>query len=146
MGKINFTKEHYDKMCALLMRMLLNNWVIPTAIGTPLDAVALLHTTTINTLNTIRHSLTKQIAKLEDADEWIQTEVVQDKLDSLKDSKELVNLIIGYKRFLTEQAEIKQKKAILTAKIAEMKEAIKSPEEKLKEAEAELSELKEEQL
>lgn len=146
MAKINFTKEHFDRMCALLMNMLLNNQVIPTAMGTPLDAVALLHTTTINTLNTIRQNLAKQIAKLEDADEWVQVETVQDKLSNLKTSKELVNLVIGYKRLLLEKAEVKHRKAELTARIAEMKEAAKTPEDRLKEAEAELAELEKEQL
>lgn len=36
MGKINFTKEHFNKMCNGLLAMLLNNEVITTKLGTPI--------------------------------------------------------------------------------------------------------------
>ena len=48
MAKINFTKEHFDKMCSLLLTMLLNNNIVNSKLGTPINVVELLHTTTIN--------------------------------------------------------------------------------------------------
>lgn len=139
--KINFTQEHFQRMQSLLMQMLLNNETISSKLGQPLNVVELLHTTSINGLNSIRLSLAKQIENLENADEWVASSVSQNKLDNLKTAKETVNLIIGYKRFLLEVAENKAKKDELKAKIAQMKEEAKTPEDRLKEAEAELEAL-----
>lgn len=132
-------------MQILLMQMLLNSETIPTKLGTPLNVTELLHNTTINTLNGIRLSLSKQIENLENADEWIASKDTQTKLESLKAHKELVNLIIGYKRYQLEVAETQKKKKELQSRIAEMKEAAKTPEDRLKEAEAELAALEEPQ-
>ena len=139
--KINFTQEHYTKMQKLLLGMLMGNHTIDTKFGQVLNAVELLHTTTINTLNSIRLNLGNQIKRLEEQDEWTQGTVHQQKLDELKESKELINLIIGYKRWLLEAEEIRKKKEELKERIAEMKEAQKTPEDRLKEAEEELAKL-----
>lgn len=141
MTKINFTKEHYNKLCLGLLKLILNNITIPTKLGVQLNVVELLHTTTINTLNTIRVGLTNQIKALEDKDEWVADDSMQDKLDKLKETKETINLIIGYKRYLLEKEEIAKKKSELNSKLTELKEAQKTPEDKIKEIEAELSNL-----
>ena len=121
--------------------MLLKNETINNKLGQPLNVVELLHTTSINGLNSIRLSLAKQIENLENADEWVASPVSQNKLDNLKTAKETVNLIIGYKRFQQELNENEAKKAALKEKIAQMKEEAKTPEDRLKEAEAELAAL-----
>lgn len=139
--KINFTKEHSEKLKSLLLDMLLNNDTIDGVLGQPLNVVELLHTTSIKGLNNIRISLGKKIEALESQDEWVASIVSQTQLDNLKTSKELVNLIIGYKRHLMEVAEIENKKNILKAQISRMKEEAKTPEDRLKEAEAELASL-----
>lgn len=141
--KINFTKEHYQKMCALLLDMLMNNGTIQTKLGQQLNVVELLHCTTINSLNEIRLSLTNAVRKIEDQDEWVEDNH-SERLDILKAKKELVNLIIGYKRWSTEVRENQAKREALKAKIAQMKEAAKTPEDRLKEAEAELAALESE--
>lgn len=105
MGKINFTKDHFDKMCKGLLVMLLNNGVVTTKLGTPINVVGLLHTTTINSLNNIRLSLAQKITALENQDEWAANEETAKKLENYKETKELVNLIIGYKRFKMEAEE-----------------------------------------
>lgn len=38
MAKINFTKEHFDKMCSLLLTMLLSNNTVNSKLGTPINA------------------------------------------------------------------------------------------------------------
>ncbi len=141
MAKINFTKEHFSKMCNLAMDMLLDNGVINTKMGQFLNIVELIHTTSINTLKNIRFSLEKQIEKLESQDEWIADNTSQYGLEKAKEQKELVNLIIGYKRYQLEAQQISAKKAELVAKIAQMKEETKTPEDRLKEAEEELAAL-----
>lgn len=139
MAKINFTKEHFNKMCTLLMSMLLRNEVISSKLGTPINVVELLHTTTINSLNNIRLTLSNKIKQLESQDEWIASEINAQQLNIAKRQKELVNLVIGYKRYKMEVEENIKKKAELTAKLKALKESQKSPEDKIKEIEAELS-------
>lgn len=141
MAKINFTQDHFAQMQHLLLGMLMSNTTITTKLGGELNVVELLHTTTINTLNSIRLSLSKHIENLESKDEWIADNASQEALDKAKAQKELVNLIIGYKRYMLEREETKRKKAALEAKLAELKESQKTPEDKIKELEAELAAL-----
>ena len=145
MTKINFNKDHYNLMCEMLLEMLLNNEVIQHKMIT-LDVTALLHTTTINTLNSIRLDLKKAIDNLENQDEWSTTELNQKKLASLKDKKELVNLIIGYKRWQEEQESIKLTRKLLQEELDDLKESQKTPEDKIKELEDKLANLKVETL
>ena len=139
MGKINFTKEHFDKMCSLLLTMLLSNNTVNSKLGTPINVVELLHTTTINSLNDIRLALSNKIKRLENQDGWVTSGSTAKQLDTVRAQEELVNLIIGYKRYRMEVEENAQKKAELTAKLKALKESQKSPEDKIKELEAELS-------
>lgn len=141
MAKVNFTKEHYAKMQTLAFAMLVDNGTISTRMGQPLNIVELMHTQTINTLNNIRLSLGKQIEDIEKTDEWVATDYQQEKLEALKKKKDLVNLIIGWKRYNLEVQETKAKKQALKAQLEELKESQKTPEDKIKELEAQLKEL-----
>lgn len=143
MQKINFTKEHFDKMCSLLLTMLLNNSTVNSKLGTPINVVELLHTTTINSLNDIRLALSNKIKRLENQDGWVTSGSTAKQLDTVRAQEELVNLVIGYKRYRMEVEENAQKKAELTAKLKALKESQKSPEDKIKELEAELSAISE---
>ena len=145
MGKINFNKTHYEMMCEMLLEMLMNNETIQHKMLT-LDVVALVHTTTINTLNSIRLDLKKAIDNLENQDEWSTSEVNQKKLSTLKDKKELVNLVIGYKRWKLEQETVLQARKVLEDKLNDLKESQKTPEDKIKELEDKLANLKVETL
>ena len=142
MTKINFNKTHYEMMCEMLLEMLMNNETIQHKMLT-LDVVALVHTTTINTLNSIRLELKKSIDNLENQDEWTTSEVQQKKLSILKDKKELVNLVIGYKRWQEEQESIKQTRKLLMEELEDLKESQKTPEDKIKELEDKLANLPE---
>lgn len=139
MQKINFTKEHFEKMCSLLLTMLLNNSTVNSKLGTPINVVELLHTTTINSLNDIRLALSNKIKRLENQDGWVTSGSTEKQLGTVREQEELVNLVIGYKRYRMEVEENAQKKAELTAKLKALKESQKSPEDKIKELEAELS-------
>ena len=143
MAKINFTKEHYNKMLSMASVMLVSNETVVTKIGSPLNIVELMHTTTINTLVNIKKELSKKIENLEDQDEWIESNINQTNLSKFKNQKELVNLIIGWKRYLLEAYETTKKKQELESKLRALKEAQKTPEDKIKEIEAELSSLQE---
>jgi hypothetical protein len=141
MAKINFTKEHEAKLDALAVKMLKENGIVRTSMGQALSIVELMHATSINTLNTIKANLAKQIQKKEEGDEWVETD--SSALDKMKETKDLINLIIGWKRYNMEVAENKAKKAELTKKLAELKESTKTPQDRIKEMEAALAELEE---
>lgn len=140
MGKINFTPTHFERMKELAVEMLLDNEVVSNKLGLQFNIVDLIHTTTINTLNSLRVGMAKAIENLENADEWVDS-ANQEKIEKLKKQKELVNLIIGYKRYLLEQQETSELKKQLKKTLADLKESQKTPEDKIKEIEAQLAEL-----
>jgi len=135
--KINFTKEHFSKLVNLVAQAAMNNVVINTKMGQALNIVELLHTTSITTLNNIKASLTQKIRNIEDRDEWVETD--SEALDEIKAQKELVNLIVGWKRWKMEMDETRREREKLTKELAELKESTKSPEDKIKEMEAKLA-------
>ena len=145
MAKVNFSKEHKERMEKLLLDMLMSNGIIQHKMIV-LDVVNLLHTTTINTLNSIRLDISKKITELENADEWVSSSRDQERLEMFKSRKELVNLIIGYKRWQDEQESIKQARKLLMEELEDLKEAQKTPDDKIKELEEKLANLKEETL
>lgn len=139
--KINFTKEHMQRLLDLAGAALFDRLTVTTKLGQVLNIYELLHTTSINQLNETKLSLAKKIEKAESADEWIDPD--NDKLQALKETKELVNLIIGWKRYNLELSENARKKEELTEKLNELKESQKTPEDRIKELEAQLKELEE---
>lgn len=141
MTKINFTKEHKEKLLELAMIMLLENEVISTRLGQPITVVDLLHNTSINTLNSVRLSLSKKVENLENEDEWAASQGSQIELEVAKRQKELVNLVIGYKRNQVYQESVRVKKVQLTKQLQDLKESQKTPEDKIKEIQEELDKL-----
>jgi hypothetical protein len=85
--------------------------------------------------------LKKQIASMSDLDEWSCTDADTWKLERLKETQELVSLVIGYKKWLAEQEEIADKKAVLAARIDALKESQKTPAERIAELEKQLADL-----
>lgn len=139
--KINFTKDHMQRLLDLADAALFDRTVVTTKLGQQLNIYELLHTTSINQLNEIKTILAKKIEKIESTDEWIAPD--NDKLQAMKDIKELVNLIIGWKRYNLELDENARKKEELSKKLAELKESTKTPEDRIKELEDQLKELEE---
>lgn len=145
MAKINFTKEHLEKMKELAIDMLLNNMSITTTMGTVLNISELMHTTTIGTLNKIRLVLTKKIRDAEDKDEWADFSDSK-YLDTIRKQKDLVNLIIGWKRYNMEKEANEARRKELEKKLDELKESQKTPEDKIKELEAQIKGLSDEEV
>lgn len=139
--RINFTKQHMERLMDLADAALFDKTTVVTKLGQPLNIYELLHTTSINQLTEIKTNLSKKIEKIEATDEWIAPD--NDKLQSIKDTKELVNLIIGWKRYNLELDENARKKEELTAKLNELKESTKTPEDRIKEIQDQLKELDE---
>ena len=92
-------------------------------------------------LNSIKVTLSKKIEQLESQDEWVASGTYSKQLEEAKEQKELVNLIIGYKRYKMEQEETAKRKLEIVNKLQELKESQKTPEDKIKELETELSKI-----
>lgn len=141
MAKINFKKEHFERMKELAVEMLLDNGAIQTKLGQQLGIAELIHTTTVNTLTSLKISLAKRIETLDNQDEWVSSDSTQREITELTKSKELINLIIGYKRYKSELEQTARQKEMLTAELKSLKDAQKTPEDKIKEIEDRLAKL-----
>ena len=141
MGKVNFTTENKSRLEELATKFLFGNLPIQGPIGTSMRVEDLLHNTSINSLVSMNSHLKKQIASMSDLDEWSCTDADTWKLERLKESQELVSLVIGYKKWLVEQEEISEKKAALAAQIDSLKESQKTPAERIAELESQLADL-----
>lgn len=137
--RINFTPEHLTRLRELSIDFLFNNKVIHSRLGNPMNIHELLHLTTINSLNNIRQECKSLVRRIEDKDEWIVCDSIA--LKEAKESEELVNLIIGYKRYQNEQNSILKKKAALQEQLNELKESQKTPAERIAEIEAQIAQL-----
>ena len=141
MGKINFTTENKSRLEELATKILFGNLPIQGPIGTSMRVEDLLHNTSVNSLVSMNAHLKKQIASMSDLDEWSCTDADTWKLERLKETQELVSLVIGYKKWLAEQEEISEKKAALAAQIDSLKESQKTPAERIAELESQLANL-----
>ena len=141
MGKVNFTTENKSRLEELATKFLFGNLPIQGPIGTSMRVEDLLHNTSVNSLVSMNAHLKKQIASMSDLDEWSCTDADTWKLERLKETQELVSLVIGYKKWLAEQEEISEKKAALAAQIDSLKESQKTPAERIAELESQLANL-----
>lgn len=139
--KINFTKDHFEKLKELLSIMLLNNETVNNRLGMPVNVVELVHTTSLNSLNDMRNALKKTVEKAESVDEWVSSFISQEKVNKLRRQIETIYLIIGYKRYQMELADLNNKREELTEKLNKMKEEAKTPEERIIEVQNELDNL-----
>lgn len=141
MGKVNFTTENKSRLEELATKFLFGNLSIQGPMGTSMRVEDLLHNTSVNSLVSMNSHLKKQIASMSDLDEWSCTDADTWKLERLKETQELVSLVIGYKKWLAEQEEISEKKAALAAQIDSLKDSQKTPAERIAELEKELASL-----
>lgn len=141
MGKINFTAEHHNKLREFIVDAVLNKTVVKGSMGVEYTIMDLLHNVTIASLVTIKSTIKKAIANLEAQDEWLLSDNDQKKITALKEKDEMLNLIIGYRKHLEEVVAIADKKAELQAKLDMLKESQKTPEDRIKELEAEIASL-----
>lgn len=132
MARINFTQDHMTRLQELALEMLMTNLTVKGPLGTIFNIHQLLHETTTNTLQTMYANIKKEIEKINNLDTWSQTDYQQQKVKSLTAVSELINLIIGYKKY---QVQLNNEKAEIDSLKAELKELKKqnmSPEEQIK--------------
>lgn len=130
--KINFTREHLAKLKELCVRSLFKGTMIKGLVGTTINIYDLIHNTTLNTLTSIHSNLKKEEDKIQALDEWSMTDYQQAKLVEVQKTREMVNLIIGYKRHQAEADNERAKLSQLKASLAELKAQAMTPEEKIK--------------
>lgn len=130
--KINFTKEHQARLEELILKMLFGNIVVSGLMGITLNAHQLLNEATINTLTNLYTGLKKSIEALEAMDSWSMTPHQEKKLKTMKETQELINLAIGYKKYQTQVATEKQQIKALKAKVKELEAESLTPVERIK--------------
>lgn len=138
---INFTKEHLDRLKEMSSSALFSKWSVkaPAPIKAEYTIYDILHVVGLDALKNILKTTRAQIESAESEDEWISTPKDQNRLNSLKFTRELVNLTIGYRRLKIALQDEAAEKARLEKELAALKEANKTPEEKIKECEEKLA-------
>jgi len=141
MAKVNFTKENLIKLQELALKLLFEGILIQGILGTALNIYQLLHETTSNTLQTLYMNLKREIDRLENADRWSLTDYQQRKIVARKEQFELIDLLIGYKKWQEQEATAKQQIANLTSELKAIEADNITPEEKIKQIKAKIAEL-----
>lgn len=139
MTKINFTQEHQAELDTLLLDALYNNTVFKGKVGSTVTVSDLLHTCSPNTLTEMQANLKKEVSKIDDLDEFTLTDYQIQKQSYLKKQARLVNLVLGYIRNQDQLKAEKARIADLKQTYNKLKEDTKTPEQRLKEMEAELT-------
>ena len=119
---------HWHLLCSLPMTPSPQRWVRHSTSWTCFTPPLLVLSTTSACL-------------LASQDEWVASDYTQDKLEALKKQKELVNLIIGWRRYKLEAEATQKQKSELTEQLKALKESTKTPEDRIKELEAKLADL-----
>ena len=139
--KINFTKEHEEKLDKFIVKMWKEDVIVTGKLGQPLN-ICELKTLSPNSLNDLKLIYDKKISNLESKDEWIQNSE-NDKLDLFKFIREGLNLLVGFKRKISELNEIAQEREKLIAERNKLLESKKTPDDLIKDIDNKLKELEE---
>ena len=139
--KINFTKEHEEKLDKFIVKMWKEDIIVAGKLGQPLN-ICELKTLSPNSLNDLKLIYDKKISNLESKDEWIKNSE-NDKLDLFKFIREGLNLLVGFKRKLSELNEIAYEREKLIAERNKLLESKKTPDDLIKDIDDKLKELEE---
>lgn len=125
-----FTKTHFDNLSQLIIEALFKDKTFYNNLNMPVTVYDLVNNTTINSLTSMYSKALRKLNEVEQQNEWKETDTTE-----LIKTTQLLNLLIGYKTYSNEVKERKEKKKLLEEKLNTLKEASKSPEEKIKEIE-----------
>lgn len=125
-----FTKTHFDNLSQLIIEALFKDKTFYNNLNMPITVYDLVNNTTINSLTSMYSKALRKLNEVEQQNEWKETDTTE-----LIKTTQLLNLLIGYKTYFNEVKERKEKKKLLEEKLNTLKEASKSPEEKIKEIE-----------
>ena len=138
--KINFTKEHLEKLEQFVLKMWKEDILVYNKLNIPMN-ICELKQLSPNSLNELKLIYDKKISNLESKDEWVDPQ--NEKIDLYRFIREGLNLLVGYKRDLIQKAELEAEKQKLDNVITELEESTKTPEDRLKELKAQRAALDE---
>ena len=141
MAIINFTEENKKQLEELAVKFLFSNTTFKGALNTEVSVQDLVQFTSVNTLKNLFVNLKKEIESKENQDRWSLTEKEQNLINSLTEKKDFIDLLIGYKKYQSEQSGVLAKKEALRKQLTELKESTKKPEDRIAELEAAQKEL-----
>jgi histidyl-tRNA synthetase len=134
MAKVNFTPEHQAELDALLLKGLYEGWEFQGVAATKLNVNDLLNNVTIKTLENLHSGLVTQLDGLKKHETtWNQEETEQRKKSILEKRKQLIFLLIGFKRY---QAQVEDEKAETKRLLSDYNKLVdeqKTPADRLKE-------------
>lgn len=133
--KINFNLEHKSKLDTLLLKHLYINTQLTGSVSTKINVYQLLHETSLNSLQSLYQVLTKSLDASKNLDQWSMNDYQQEKQENLRELIELVNLLIGFKRYESTKESNRKKAAEIRDELKKLKEQNKTPEERIKELE-----------
>ena len=129
-----FTKTHFDNLSQLIIEALFKDKTFYNNLNMPITVYDLVNNTTINSLTSMYSKALRKLNEVEQQNEWKETDTTE-----LIKTTQLLNLLIGYKTYSNEvkkkDKEKEKEKKLLEEKLNTLKEASKSPEEKIKEIE-----------
>ena len=142
MNKINFTKEHLDKLRSNIADLIIDGVIVNGPMGQSYDGFSLMNTLSIKSLSALSAYVGKRKADLSVEDEWVENPNSKE-IKELQFIQDTISLIIGYKRKQQELADNAREKARLEKQIAELEESQKTPAELLAELKAKAAALDE---
>lgn len=137
-----FTEKNKAALAAMIAVGVFENWMFENSFGAPINTQSLLHNTTINTLKKILVALKRQKTTLEESTSWEQTPEQEHELQVLETKIELVDHIIGYKIFLSNDEKTQATIAAYEQEIARIEQETMKPEDRIKELKSKIDALK----
>lgn len=141
MERINFTEENLAQLKDLAVEFLFNRTTFNGPMSTQYDVTQVIHDTTMSSLKSMFNSIKSAIDKKSNVSRWTTSTAEQKELKILEDKKEFLDLLMGYKLYQAQEAEVAREAEALRAEIKSLEEDTKTPEEKLKEKKEALSKL-----
>jgi len=130
MNKINFTKEHSNQMADLAVQALFNDTKFKGELGNEYTVRELIHQLSVNSLVKLKANLSKKIEELDVEDPWEVSQEKARELAELETKRALVNLLIGWRKFTSQEAQIEARVAALKQELDKITIESMSPEEK----------------
>lgn len=145
--KTNFTAEHQSQLEKLFLKLSFKGAVLSGKFGAnALTAYDVLQNTSMSTLKSLFTQLKTEVTKAEaNEDDWTSSSYEQTQLNLKKDWKDFLHLVIGYKRLQSEKANNRAAVREMKAKLTELKESNKTPEERIKELEESIANMGEDE-
>ena len=137
-----FTAAHLSELKEVYTELSFSGEVIDGPMGAnKLSPYDILHNSSISSLQNVYIRLKKNIEGKSDLDEWSMSEYQQRQIKMMENWKQFVHLMIGYKKWQAENQSNATKKRELSNKLKQLKEDLLTPEEKLRQLQAEIDAL-----